>query len=188
MFQDTGEVEFEYALKDGKRHGFECHFWRGVLTFVGPFVDGVAHGVAKQWDEQGLLGTYRLNRGSGLDLWRQRRQDGTLYLSEAAVIKDGHFTYQCSLDENQRAVFSERQMSGLCGHEIVRFWNVAGRLDRGYPKYSISGKPVTKRQYLAAAKTDPTVPPFRIEDNRPERAFPPVIAMHLQPPRGATRR
>ncbi len=59
---------------------------------------------------------------------------------------------------------------------IERVWNLRGRLRRGYPKYWIHEVQVTKRRYVRAAQDDPTLPPFRENENRPGRKFPTEIA------------
>ena len=37
-----------------------------------------------------------------------------------------------------------------------------------------------ERAYLRAAKRDPSLRPFSVDDNRPERDFPPEVAVHLR--------
>jgi hypothetical protein len=46
-------------------------------------------------------------------------------------------------------------------------------------------KAVTKRQYLQAAKSDKTLPRFRVKDNSPRRQFPPMIQKILVRPTAA---
>ena len=183
-FFESGEPEHEYGLKDGRKHGVE-YWWLGpdLLMSAQPFVDGVAHGVTKQWDQDGrLLGTYRMVRGTGIDLWRQRREDGSIYLSEVLHLKGGHRNgFEWWLDEGQRTVYIERHWRDSQLHGIYREWNEAGRLRRGYPQYFVGGVQVTRRHYLKACASDPTLPPFRQQDNRPSRTFPPEVAKHLRP-------
>ena len=57
--------------------------------------------------------------------------------------------------------------------------HLKGRLRRGYPKYFVAGGQVSRRQYIKAAASDASLPPFRKAENRPRRRFPPVIARHL---------
>lgn len=184
-FFETGEPDFENGLKNGKKHGTE-YVWYcpNLLSSSEPFVEGVAHGTVKQWSSDGkLIGTYRMTHGTGLDLWREQREDGSVYLSEVRSCKDGHcHGFGWDINEDQESVHKELHFSssGLW-HGICREWNARGRLCRGYPQYYVNNKKVTKRQYLLACKDDPTLPPFRVEDNSPSRVFPPEIAKHLRP-------
>jgi hypothetical protein len=181
-FFETGEPEFEEPRKNGEKHGMQ-YWWfgPGLLLSAEPYVDGLAHGTARQWDTKGrLIGTYRMVRGTGIDLWRQPLDDGGAYLSEVLHLRDGRpHSYEWWLEEDQSGVFIERHWRAGQLHGIEREWNRKGRLSRGYPKYHIDGKTATKRQYLKAAAADLTLPPFRAQDNKPARTFPPEIARHL---------
>ncbi|MDB5172128.1 MAG: hypothetical protein JWN51_901 [Phycisphaerales bacterium] len=181
-FFETGGPEHEYALKDGKKHGIE-YWWfdADFLASAEPYVDGLPHGTTRQWDQWGrLIGTYRMIRGTGIDLWRQRRDDGKVYLCEVLHLKNGrHHGFEWWLEEDQKGVYIERHWRDGGLHGIEREWNNKGRLRRGYPKYHVGGERVTKRQYLKAAAADPTLPPFRSQDNKPASTFPPGIARHL---------
>jgi hypothetical protein len=57
-------------------------------------------------------------------------------------------------------------------HGVFRAWNARGRLRRGYPQYFVDGKRVRKRRYLKGSAADPSLPPFREEENRPDRKLP----------------
>jgi hypothetical protein len=85
---------------------------------------------------------------------------------------------QC-LKEDETSVFMERHFQRGVLHGIRRDWNVHGRLRRGYPKYYVRGEQVCKRQYVRAAAADPTLPPFRVEDNNPGRVFPAELRKKL---------
>lgn len=180
---ESGEPELEYGLKDGKKHGVE-YDWidPGKLTSAEPFSNGLAHGVAKQWDCDGrLLGSYTMRHGTGIDLWRQRREDGSICLSEVMYCKDGTFHgWQWWLDESQKSVFIERHWQNGKLHGVEREWNEKERLCRGYPKYFVAGVRVIKRQYLKACSADPTLPPFNLKENNPARRFPAEIAKHMR--------
>jgi antitoxin component YwqK of YwqJK toxin-antitoxin module len=183
-FFESGEPERECGMRRGKKHGTE-YDWivPGVLCSAEPFVDGLPHGTARQWDEHGrLIGTYRMVRGSGIDLWRQRRQDGKAYLSEVLYLKSGlPDGFQWWIEEDQKRVYVERHWRDGRVHGIERQWNHAGRLRRGFPQYHVNGELVTKRRYLKASASDPTLPPFFLHENNPARTFPPEIGKHLQP-------
>ncbi len=184
-FYDTGEPESETAFKNGKRHGIEFR-WDDpdILISAEPFLDGLPHGTARQWNFDGkLIGTYRMRRGTGIDLWRQEREDGSIYLAEVLyVYKGARHGMEWWIDENQLTVYIEREWKAGQLHGVWREWNPKGRLRRGFPKYHVANTQVTKRQYLAASKRDSTLPPFRPKDNRPGRTFPPEIAKHLSLP------
>lgn len=184
FFFESGEPELEYGMKDGKRHGIEYDWLDpGMLVSAEPFVDGLQHGTAKQWDWAGrLIGTYRMVRGTGIDLWRGRREDGTVYLSEMMHCKGGlRHGFQWFIEEDQRSVCVERHWREGQLHGIERMWNRAGRLRRGFPKYHVAGEVVSKRQYLKTSAIDQTLPSFRLQENEPARTFPPEIVKHLRP-------
>lgn len=190
-FHGTGDPEYEYALRGGRRHGVEYR-WDdpGTLLAAEPFVDGVLHGTIKQWSHDGrrLIGTYRMTRGTGTDLWRQQRADGTAYLAEVIHLRAGRpHGFEWRIDEGQRTVYIERHWRDGRLHGVYREWNARGRLRRGFPEYHVAGEKVTKRRYVRAAELDPALPPFEARDDRPARAFPPAVARHLNPPRRVRR-
>jgi hypothetical protein len=73
FYDKDGALLIERPLRNGQKHGVEFH-WHdggGNLESAEPFYRGLPHGTASQWDWDGtLLGTYTLNHGTGLDLWR----------------------------------------------------------------------------------------------------------------------
>jgi hypothetical protein len=185
-FHDTGEPESEHGLRNGQYHGVDYRWDSpGQLVSAIPYANGVGHGTAKQWGDDGrLIGTYRLVRGTGIDLWRQQREDGSIYLAEVFQWRDGKgHGFEWWINEDQTSVYIERHWQAWFLHGIEREWNAQGRLARGFPKYHVNGERVTKRQYLRACRSDPTLPPFRKVDNRPRRVFPPQLAKHLRYPR-----
>jgi len=182
-FHETGEPSLEIPLRHGRTHG-TMYRWDTprVLLSAEPYVDGLAHGTARQWQDGALVGTYRMVRGTGLDLWWGRREDGARVLSEARHLRDGHREgFEWWIEDNQRRVYEENHYREGHPHGIERRWNHEGRLRRGYPKYWVNGAQVSKRGYLAACKRDPTLPPFQEHDNAPERHFPPEVAAALGP-------
>ena len=180
FWDEEGYLWREYGLKNGIKHGLEYAWCDVFLDGVEPYVDGKMHGLCKQWGFDGkLLGTYRMKHGTGIDLWRD--EDGKLI--EACYWKDGVFdSWSWKINEDQRSVWLEEHvLAGVGMHGIERWWNDHDRLKRGYPRYWVRNERVTKRQYVRATKSDPTLPPFRPEDNLPARTFPPEIAKHLKP-------
>jgi hypothetical protein len=160
----------EGALKDGVPHGVERTYDSdGALDFQTGRCHGVEHGVARQWDKGQLLGTYTLNHGTGLDQYL----GGAHSLLEERYLLDGNrHGFERWWNEDNHTVWMESHFQRGQNHGIFRRWNHTGRLMRGYPQYFVEGRHVTKRQYLKSADDDPTLPPFRGEENRPERELP----------------
>lgn len=174
-YDDNGNLKIETPLKNGKKHGRE-YIWNedGTLESVEPYFEGKIHGLARQYGRNGtVIGTYRCVHGTGLDIWRQERKDGSIFISEIHSLQDGRpHGYEWWLNVDQRSVWHERHWNQGTVHGIERMWNDKGSLRRGYPKYWIRGQAVGRRIYLKAAKQDKTLPPFREGDNRPQRQFP----------------
>jgi len=70
-FHETGELETEYALRDGLMHGIAYRSdVPGEPLSAEPCAHGLPHGTAKQWSGDGkLIGTYTMKHGTGVDLW-----------------------------------------------------------------------------------------------------------------------
>ena len=174
-YDGEGILRVETSLNNGKKHGRE-YIWdeRGVLESVEPYIEGQLHGLAKQYNRKGkVIGTYRFVRGTGFDIWRFERDDGSIGISEIFSVQDSALQgYEWWLREDQRSVWHERHWQKGQLHGIERMWNDNGKFKRGYPKYWIQGKVVTKRAYLRAAEKDKTLPVYGEKDNRPQRRFP----------------
>lgn len=184
-FHETGEPEGEWPMRRGRQHGVEYRWDEpGVVLSAEPYVDGLPHGIATQWEDGEILGTYEMVRGTGLDLWWGRREDGERCLYEARYLRDGSRDgFEWWINDDQRSVYEETHFRQGRLHGIERQWNAEGRLRRGYPKYWVNDGRVSKRAYLSACKRDPTLPPFRERDNAPARRFPPDVAAALGPPK-----
>ncbi len=130
-FENSGALQSEVPLKDGKRLGTVYFFEQGAVVWSEPHSNGFAHGTARQWSESGdLIGTYNMKRGTGLDLWRCERigETGSIYLSEARYLKDGMYHgFEWWLNEDQRSVHNECHFWRDHKHGIERVWNVEGR-------------------------------------------------------------
>jgi len=180
---ETGEVETDHTIKNGRKDGLEWRFDEpGVLVSVIPYRNGNEHGTAKQYDDNGkLIGTYRMIHGTGIDLWRATSfVDGPIVLSEVRFMKSGNpHGFEWWINDDQSSVYHERHWRDGCLHGIDRRWNAKGRLRRGYPKYYVDDRKVTKRQYLRATERDRTLPRWRESDNSSMRIFPSEIAQHL---------
>jgi hypothetical protein len=177
-YDSEGNLWRETPMKDGKKHGRE-YIWNenGDLESVEPYRNGKLHGLAKQYGRNGkVIGTYRFIRGTGYDIWRYERADGSIGISEIFSLKDGALDgYEWWPRDDQRSVWHERHWSRGQYHGIERMWNEKGGLKRGYPKYWIHGQPVIKRKYLQASRLDKALPLYREKDNQPQRKFPAEI-------------
>ena len=78
-----------------------------------------------------LIGTYRMHRGTGLDLWYRQREDGSIYLGEVHHLLEGRrHGFEWWINEDQETVYIERHWREGQLHGIWREWNAAGRLRR----------------------------------------------------------
>lgn len=174
-YNSDGNLQVETPLKNGKKHGRE-YIWKddGTLESVEPYLDGKLHGLAKQYGRNGkVIGTYRCVHGTGFDIWRCERENGSIAISEIHSLQDGlPHGYEWWLNADQHSVWHERHWHQGKFHGIERMWNNKGSLHRGYPKYWIQGEAVNKRMYLKAAKRDKILPIFHEQDNQPQRQFP----------------
>ncbi|GAB4197798.1 MAG: hypothetical protein OHK0022_16390 [Roseiflexaceae bacterium] len=170
-WSEEGVLLMEQALRDGVPHG-RLRIWHdnGQLCEEGWYQDGREHGQTRQYDWDGtLIGSYTMDHGTGVDLWFMRPG----VLSEERHMRDGQrHGYERWWDEDNLHVWEESHFWEGQEHGIFRRWNDAGGLARGYPRYYVRGQRVSKRQYLRAAASDPTLPPFRPEDQAPQRSIP----------------
>lgn len=188
-FLREGTPEIEYGLQGGRLHGMRYDFMGGHLLSAEPYVNGLVHGVARQWSQEGrLLGAYRMNQGTGIDLWRSQRGDGSPYLAEVHYIKRGRpHGFEWWINENQSTVHWERLWRQGQPHGIERQWT-GRRLERGYPRFHLRGKRVSKVEYLKACVKDKSLPRYRQEDDCPERRFPPEIRRKLHFPQDGAKK
>jgi hypothetical protein len=177
-YDQDGSLRMETPLKNGKKHGRE-YIWNedGSLESVEPYREGKLHGLAKQYGRNAkVIGTYRCVHGTGFDIWRCERRDGSTVISEIHSLQDGLWHgYEWWVNADQQSVWHERHWQEGMVHGIERMWNENGGLHRGYPKFWIRDQVVHKRVYLKAAEQDRTLPVFREKDNRSQRQFPPEI-------------
>jgi hypothetical protein len=183
-FHETGELEFECPLKNGLTHGIAYRSdIPGMLLSAEPYSNGLPHGRARQWSEDGkLIGSYIMRRGTGIDLWWcESFENGLPYLAEARYLKGGtRHGFEWWLNEDRKSAWRESHFRNGQMHGIERSWNCQGRLHRGYPRYWVNDVRMTKRQYLRACAKDPTLPSFRKTDNRPQRRFPAEVIANLR--------
>jgi len=181
VFHQTGELAYERPLKNGLTHGivYRCDIPGKVLS-AEPCVNGLRHGIARQYnDQEELLGSYSMKRGTGLDLW-WGEYDGKRVLYETRYFKDGILHgFEWWLAGDTKRIWRERHFWKGKGHGIERSWNFEGRLRRGFTRYWIEGRRVTKRRYVRESSKDPALPKFRDSDNRPQRKLPPEVMASL---------
>jgi hypothetical protein len=175
-FYENGEPELEYGMKDGLPHG-RLYTWSesGSLTWMEPRRKGRIHGVSKQWNDSGeLLGTYTLINGTGVDVWRHQLEDGRVYIAELHPMEDGQpHGIELWLDEEQIRSHELYWFKGEV-HGIERRWNVKGGMSRGFPRFWMNGKQMTRGEYLKAQRGDKTLPKYSIRDNASKRRLPNV--------------
>lgn len=171
VWWDDGDLLCEFGLKDGHKHGNELYFDPdGQLSAVQPFRNGRAHGTAKQFASDGsVLVSYVLRNGVGMDLWCG--ENGTL-AEELYWPDDGELGYQRFWNEDGKTIYFEKSWTNGGSHGIHRRWNDKGKLCRGFPKFFIKNEQVTKKQYLRGCESDPLLPEYRPEQDRPSRTLP----------------
>ncbi|NUN98372.1 MAG: hypothetical protein HUU16_19595 [Candidatus Omnitrophica bacterium] len=189
-YTPNGILVMEEPLRNGIVHGrkYWCSPLNGSLDFMEPYVDGKAHGIAKQYGERGkVIGTYRMVHGTGYDIWKEPDLDedgnpsGAFHLAELNQMEDGvphGIEWWLNPDGT---LWWERSWKRGKLHGIERMWNSSGNLRHGFPKYWIGDEKVSKRKYLKLQKVDFSCPPFRAEDNKPQRLPPPGLRMDTSP-------
>jgi hypothetical protein len=126
------------------------------------------HGWAKQFDSRGrLIFESHFRHGTGTDYWCDDRGG----LSEGHPMVAGKPSGRERWWYDGTTVSSETDWLEGAWHGIKREWT-KGRLDRGYPQFFVRGERISKRGYVAAARRDPTLPPYRPEDDSPKRRLP----------------
>ena len=185
LFHPDGRIELESPRRAGVPNGTEYQ-WddSGRLRSALPFVDGLEHGVSRQWAPDGTpLGTYELRHGTGLDLWRGLRQDGSAYLAEArSVVSGQRHGFEWLIDQDQGSVHRETRFAGGLEHGIRREWDAGKALRDGHPRFYLLDREVDRDEYEHGRVHDPDLPPYVQDDDRPARRFPDLVAEHLAPP------
>lgn len=170
-WSEEGVLVMEQLLRDGVPQG-HLRVWHenGHLCEEAWYEDGLEHGRTHQYDTNGvLIGGYSMDRGTGVDLWFAHPG----VLSEERHMRNGQrHGYERWWDEDNRKVWEEGHFWEGLEHGIFRRWHHRGGLERGYPRYYVRGQRVSKRQYLRASVADPSLPPFRPEDQSPARSLP----------------
>jgi hypothetical protein len=174
VYNLKGTLVLETPIKDGLKHGREFTWGDdGKLLLIEPYVKGKIHGRAEQHGRDGkVIGTYTLTHGTGFDIWRQENENKTVFISEVHRLQDGvPHGYEWHFASSKQDLWYERHWYLGKIHGIERIWNSKGQLHRGYPKFYILDRAVSKDKYLNLVLTDKTLPPFRDNDNQPYRNF-----------------
>jgi len=172
-WNEDGGLEFEYAIKNEAKHGREYQFYaNGQVLEVTPYRNGILHGTGKQWSHDGwLLITYKLIKGVGLDLWCDS-ESGTL-AEEMYWPGVGEPGYKRQWNDDEQTIWQEYfWVLGKGFHGVWREWNAKGGPRRGFPKFYVAGKVVTKREYLRKRKTDASLLPYSPAEDEPVRRLP----------------
>jgi len=166
-YQKNGRLAIERPIKNGLQHGRSYSFHDGGrVECREPYRNGLPDGVCHQWDDRGRwLGSYRLRAGSGYDVWRDRMGGRKPFVTEIHAMRGGlpHGYEWWFWRQGAGGLWSERHWRRGKRHGIERTWTMRGSLEKGYPKFWVAGKPVSRREYLRRAAKDRTLP--RLRDN-----------------------
>jgi antitoxin component YwqK of YwqJK toxin-antitoxin module len=168
-WEPSGTPGIAGGYRNGVRVGYHIVYDRGTVSYAEPFKNGLVHGWAKQFNARGRLifeGPFK--NGTGTDYWCDEK--GRL-AEEHPLVEGKPSGWERWWSEDQKSIYSETHWANGEWHGIKREW-ARGRLDRGYPKFYVRGKQISKREYPAAARRDTTLPPYRPEDDSPARRLP----------------
>lgn len=94
IFDDDGNLESEFTLKDGKLHGAtKSYYSNGQVKLASFFLNGKKHGISKEYDEEGnLTAEYTFQNGEPTGPYKQY-ENGKLKLSGSLISgkKNGQF-------------------------------------------------------------------------------------------------
>jgi hypothetical protein len=155
--------------RDGRMHGVQRYFHKnGRLQYEAHYEHGVQVGAQREWTERGrLLCETRFDAGTGRDVW----YGGAPHPTELREFVRGKLHGRETWWSTPTRVHAERFWFESELHGIEREWT-GSALDRGYPRFFLHGKRVTRTTYERAAINDPTLVPYRVSDDRPRRVFP----------------
>ncbi len=161
--------------ENGQPHGLERE-WHpsGRLGYEARYEHGLQHGLQRQWDERGrLVVRTRFVRGTGLDLYCGDLRPGVVSESRELAAGLCHGFERWWTD---RKLTREAHFVDSWEHGVTRSWTLAGKMERGWPRYFVRGERVDRRAYLRACKSDETLPHWRARDDRPTRPRPVAIS------------
>ena len=136
-FYADGQLQSEVTLVNGLPNGFTRRWYpNGFLAEEVSVKDGTWDGISKRWNDKGeLIGTFVVRNGTGIV---KLWYDNGVLQGEISCV-DGKFTGR------QRAWFEDGELV------TDLFW--------------IRGRKVSRKKYLEACKTDPSLPRY---DNEPK--------------------
>lgn len=171
VWDEEGWLDYECPVGNGERHGREYRFYpSGQPLDQDTYRGGRLHGVCRQWSEDGtVLVTSRMVNGCGLSLWCDNCTGA--FAEETYFPREGERGYKRMWNDDEKTV-REEEVWGPGRGSILRQWDARERLRRGFPQFFLGGEKVTKRQYLRACEDEPTLPPYRPEDDDPHRELP----------------
>jgi hypothetical protein len=167
-WDEDGRPGIAGGLRNGARVGYQIEYYDGTVSYAEPFKNGLVHGWAKQFDSRGrLIFMSPFKNGTGTDYWCNKHG----LHEEHPLVAGKPSGWERWWNEDQKTVYEETAWLDGAWHGIKRHWT-KGLLDHGFPQFFIRGERVSKRKYLAAAGHDPTLPPYRPEDDSPKRRLP----------------
>jgi antitoxin component YwqK of YwqJK toxin-antitoxin module len=141
-WDDDGTLSMEYGMKGNLMHGpFRTFDSEGRLSHQSSYQFGKEHGLARQYANGKLIGSYRMKHGTGADLW---------YAYEGCVAEERYYQdgklhgYERWWDVDNKTIHQESHFCMNLQHGILREWNSQGKLCRGFPQYFIQGRKVTR--------------------------------------------
>ena len=172
-FSSSGALEIERSYRNGVQHGWEYRWDEsGGLNSAEYYENGLPHGTFYQWEDGRLIGTYTMQHGAGLDLWREVLPDGGIGISEARYYQEGRFHgYEWWFHAKEGALWQETHWFRGERHGIEREWN-GEKLSRDSPRYWVRDAKVTKAKYVRACVKDATLPPFRPDEQQAATRIP----------------
>ena len=125
-FDAEGSLELDCGWRDGRLHGTTYRIdIPGRLLSATPYSRGLEHGKARQWGDDGrLLGTYRMHRGTGIDLWWDEtwRKPRRRYLAEVRFYRCGQrhgFEWWINEDQASFLPVIARRGLGAAGESVA---------------------------------------------------------------------
>lgn len=172
-FLEFGLLELETPRHNGLRHGTEYQ-WddTGKLRSAIPYRHGLEHGTTRQWGPDGeLIGSYSMRDGTGVDVWRDIAEDGSIYISEVRHFQHGERDGVEWFISHDHLVVREMTYRAGVEHGILREWEADGRLSPGCPAFFVQGSVVTLAEYQQHADGDASLPEYRSDDDEARRVF-----------------
>lgn len=167
-WSEDGELEAQYHFKGNTPHGPWYEFKDGHLGFITHYIDGLEHGNAIQYLADGsILGQYEMVNGTGTDLWYN--YDAGLLAEEREYLDGKVHGYERWWDDYEGGrVWKEEHYKHNRRHGIFRKWE-DDELTDGFPKFFVDDEEVSRDEYLEASRSNADLPPYRPEEDEPDR-------------------